>query len=171
MTKIASGYWQVTDSQCGYTAATIKVYETIPLDRIYADYGVFNDLLVTLNIFNFRVIDVPVAPIYGVGEKSGMKLRKVLFYMPFLMLRLFIRRMVQKYIIRDFHPLIFFYAFGSLLLLIDIPLIVRLFYYWAVDGNIPKINALAILFCTFMGMQSILFAMLFDMEANRELKG
>ncbi len=171
MTKIASGFWHVTDSQCGYTAADIKVYRTIPLDRIYPDYGVFNDLLVTLNIYNFRVMDVPVAPIYGVGEKSGMKLRKVMFYMPFLMLRLFMRRMVQKYIIRDFHPLIFFYALGGFLIAVDIPLIVRLFYYWITTTHIPKINALAILFCTFMGMQSILFAMLFDMEANRELKG
>ncbi len=171
MTKIASGYWQVTDSQCGYTASSMRVLETIPLDKIYHDYGVFNDLLVTLNIYNFRVMDVQVSPIYGVGEKSGMKLRKVLFHMPLLMLKLFVRRMVQKYIIRDFHPLIFFYAFGSSLFLLDIPLIVRLFYYWAIDGNIPKINALAILFCTFIGLQSILFAMLFDMEANRELKG
>ncbi len=85
--------------------------------------------------------------------------------------RLFVRRMVQKYIIRDFHPLIFFYAFGGFLLLLDIPLIVRLIVLWITEGFAPPMTALAILFCTFMGMQSILFAMLFDMEANRELKG
>jgi len=171
MTKIASGYWHVTDSQCGFTAARIEIYRTIALDKIYPDYGVFNDLLVTMNIFNFRVMDVPVKPVYGVGEKSGMRIGKVLFIMPLLMLRLFLRRMVQKYIIRDFHPLIFFYTFGTLLMLVDIPLIIRLFYFWGTTGLIPKINALAIMFCTFMGMQSILFAMLFDMEANKELKG
>jgi len=118
-----------------------------------------------------RVMDVPINPVYGVGEKSGIRVSRVIFSLSFLMARLFVRRMVQKYIIRDFHPLIFFYAFGGFLLILDIPLIVRLFYFWATVGNIPKINALAILFCTFMGMQSILFAMLFDMEANRELKG
>jgi len=171
MTKIASGYWHVTDSQCGYTAAKMKVYRTIPLDKIYPDYGVFNDLLVTLNIYDFRVQDVEVAPIYGVGEKSGMKISKVLFVMPLLMARLFVRRMVQKYIIRDFHPLIFFYAFGGFLLILDIPLIIRLIVLWTTEGFAPPMTALAILFCTFMGMQSILFAMLFDMEANRELKG
>ena len=171
LTKIASGYWHVTDSQCGYTAAKMKVYRTIPLDKIYPDYGVFNDLLVTLNIYDFRVQDVEVAPIYGVGEKSGMKISKVLFVMPLLMARLFVRRMVQKYIIRDFHPLIFFYAFGGFLLILDIPLIIRLIVLWTTEGFAPPMTALAILFCTFMGMQSILFAMLFDMEANRELKG
>ena len=170
-TKIASGYWHVTDSQCGYTAARLKVYQTIPLEKIYPDYGVFNDLLVKLNIYGFRVRDVEVRPIYGVGEVSGIRLGKVLFKLSFLMIRLFFRRMVQKYIIRDFHPLLFFYGFGGLLLLLDIPLAVRLFYYWGITGHIPKINALAILFCSFIGMQSILFAMLFDMEANRELKG
>jgi len=79
--------------------------------------------------------------------------------------------MIQKYIIRDFHPLVLFYTFAILLLLIDMPLIVRLFAQWRITGTIPSINALAILFCTFTGLQSLLFAMLFDMEANRELKG
>jgi len=171
LTKIASGYWHVTDSQTGYTALNRKALHLLPLEDIYPRYGMPNDFLVTCNIYNMRVMDVPINPVYDIGEKSGIKLRKVLFSLPILLIRLFFRRMVQKYIIRDFHPLIFFYAFGASLFIVDIPLIVRLFYYWAMDGNIPKINALAILFCTFIGMQSILFAMLFDMEANRELKG
>ncbi len=85
--------------------------------------------------------------------------------------RLFVRRMIQRYVIRDFHPLVLFYAFGIALLIVDIPLIVRLFTLWSVKGSIPPINALTIVFCTFMGFQCLLFAMLFDMEANRELKG
>ena len=171
LTKIASGYWHVTDSQTGYTALNRKALHLLPLEDIYPRYGMPNDFLVTCNIYNMRVMDIPINPVYDIGEKSGIKLRKVLFSLPILLIRLFFRRMVQKYIIRDFHPLIFFNAFGASLFIVDIPRIVRLFYYWAMDGNIPKINALAILFCTFIGMQSILFAMLFDMEANRELKG
>jgi glycosyltransferase involved in cell wall biosynthesis len=171
LTKIASGYWHVTDSQTGYTALNHKALHLLPLENIYPRYGMPNDFLVTCNIYNMHVMDVPINPVYDIGEKSGIRISKVLFTLPLLLLRLFFRRMVQKYIIRDFHPLIFFYAFGGLLFLIDIPLIIRLFYFWATTSYIPKINALAILFCTFMGMQSILFAMLFDMEANRELKG
>jgi glycosyltransferase involved in cell wall biosynthesis len=171
MTKIASGYWHVTDSQCGYTALSKRALQMLPLEHIYPRYGMPNDFLVTLNIYNMRVTDLPVKPIYDIGEQSGLKVRNIVFPLSFLITRLFFRRMIQKYVIRDFHPLVLFYAFGIALLIVDIPLIVRLFALWFEKGSIPPINALTIVFCTFMGFQCLLFAMLFDMEANRELKG
>lgn len=171
LTKVASGYWHVTDSQSGYTAINNKALNLIPIEDIYPRYGMPNDLLVTLNIYNLRVSDVPVSPIYGNGEKSGIRVGRAIFSLSFLMCRLFIRRMIQKYIIRDFHPLIFFYLLGLSLLLADLPLIVRMFYIWRVSGSIPPINALSVVFCTVIAFQSILFAMLFDMESNRDLKG
>jgi hypothetical protein len=171
LTKIASGYWHITDSQSGYTALNKKGLHLLPLEKIYPRYGMPNDFLVSCNIYNLRVMDIPVNPIYHIGERSGIKIRKVVFSLSFLMLRLFIRRMIQKYIIRDFHPLIMFYAFGFFLLLLDIPLVIRMFIQWNANGSIPPINALTILFCTILGFQSILFAMLFDMEANKGLKG
>ena len=171
MTKIASGYWHVTDSQSGYTALNKKALKMLPLEDIFPRYGMPNDFLVTLNIFNMRVKDVPVNPVYGIGERSGIKVKKVIFSIGFLLVRLFFRRMIQKYIIRDFHPLIFFYSLGGFLLLLDIPLIVRLFFVWDIKGQIPAINALTIVFLTIISFQSFLFAMLFDMEANKELKG
>jgi len=118
-----------------------------------------------------RVKDVPVRPVYEIGEKSDMKIHGVVFTISLLIIRSFFRRMIQKYIIRDFHPLIFFYMFGFFLFIIDVPLIVRLFWRLNSTGIAPPINALAVLFCTFLGVQLILFAMLFDMEANKELKG
>lgn len=171
LTKIASGYWHVTDSQSGYTAINKKALNLLPLDNIYPKYGVPNDILVRLNIYDMRVKDVPVRPVYEVGEKSDMKIHGVVFTISLLIIRSFFRRMIQKYIIRDFHPLIFFYMFGFFLFLIDVPLITRLIWRLNSTGIVPPINALAVLFCTFLGVQLILFAMLFDMEANKELKG
>jgi len=171
LTKIVSGYWHVTDSQSGYTAMNKKALHLLPLDDLYPGYGVPNDILVTLNIYNMRVMDVPVSPVYGVGEKSKIRIRKVVFSISFLLFRLFFRRMFQKYTLRDFHPLIFFYALGIFILLLNIPLTIRLFIRWSTTDFIPTINALAILFCSLTGLQLILFAMLFDMEANIELKG
>ncbi len=171
LTKIASGYWHVTDSQTGYTALNSKAIHMLPLEDIYPRYGMPNDFLVTCNIYNMRVMDVPIKPVYDIGEESGIKITKVLFSLPLLLIRLFSRRMIQKYIIRDFHPLIFFYTLGFVLILVDIPLIIRLVVHWISQGFAPPMTALAILFCTIMAMQSILFAMLFDMEANRDLKG
>ena len=51
--------------------------QLLDLDRIYPRYGFPNDMLVHLNVWNARVRDVPSRPIYGVGERSGIKLRKV----------------------------------------------------------------------------------------------
>jgi glycosyltransferase involved in cell wall biosynthesis len=123
LTKIASGYWHVTDSQTGYTAINKKALKMIPLEEIYPRYGMPNDLLVTLNIYNFRVSDVPVNPIYGIGEKSGIRIGRVIFSLSFLISRLFVRRMVQKYVIRDFHPLICFCLLGFVLFLVDFSLL------------------------------------------------
>jgi len=170
MTKIASGYWHVTDSQSGYVAISKAALRRLPVEDIYPGYGMPNDLLVTLNIHGMRVADVPVNPIYGIGERSDLRIGKILFSLSFLILRLFVKRMAHRYVIRDFHPLVLFYVFGGALLLVDVPLIARLFAVWYASGSIPAINALAVVFCTLMSFQSILFAMLFDMEANRDLK-
>ena len=171
LTKIASGYWHIADSQTGYTVASLKVLQTLDLDRIYKRYGMPNDMLVKLNILDFRVKDVYVRPVYNIGEKSGIRLWKVFVTIPLLLSRLFLYRMVQRYVIRDFHPLILFYGFGAALLLADVPLVIRLVVLWPIQGQLPPMTALAILFCTIIGVQCLLFAMLFDMEANKHLKG
>ena len=61
LTKIASGYWHVADSQSGYTAISLEMLELLDLDRIYPRYGFPNDMLVHLNVWNARVRDYPVA--------------------------------------------------------------------------------------------------------------
>ena len=77
LTKIASGYWHVADSQSGYTAIALPMLEQLDLDRIYARYGFPNDMLVHLNVWNARVRDIPSRPVYGVGERSGIRLHRV----------------------------------------------------------------------------------------------
>ncbi|MEP6978558.1 MAG: glycosyltransferase family 2 protein, partial [Thermoleophilia bacterium] len=114
-TKIASGYWHVADSQAGYTALGLPMLELLDLDRIYKSYGFPNDMLVHLNVWNARVRDIPSRPIYGVGEKSGIKVRKVVPRISWLLTKGFFWRMREKYVIRDFHPLVFFYMLGFLM--------------------------------------------------------
>jgi len=170
LTKIASGYWHVADSQTGYTATTLQVLQTLDWDGIYKRYGVPNDILVRLNVYNFRVMDIPVKPVYNIGEKSGIKLYEVIPRMSWLLLKKFLWRMKEKYVIRDFHPLIFFYTLAFLLLFVSVPLTIRLFYMWIIMGYVPRTTALAIMFCIITGLQSLFFAMWFDMESNKHLK-
>jgi glycosyltransferase involved in cell wall biosynthesis len=170
LTKIASGYWHVADSQTGYTAINKKALQTIDWTKMYKRYGQPNDLLVRLNVYNFRVKDVPVEPVYNVGEKSGIKIRVVMFTIPWLLLKMFLWRMKEKYIIRDFHPLVFFYFLGTLFALASVFLFSRLFILWYLNGKIPSINALAAMFSFMSSSLFTIFAMWFDMEVNKHLK-
>ncbi len=170
MTKIASGYWHVADSQSGYTAISLIVLKRINLDKIYNDYGMPNDLLIKLNQHDFRVRDVHIRPVYNVGEKSGIKISRVIPKISWILFKGFWRRLFFKYVIRDFHPLIFFYTLSFILLTSSIPLAIRLFYIWAKVGNIPDMNALALIFTLISGLQTLFFGMWFDMEYNKNLK-
>ena len=170
LTKIASGYWHVADSQTGYTAISRAMLAQLDLDRIYRGYGFPNDMLVHLNVWNARVRDFPSKPVYGVGEQSGIRLRRVVPRISWLLIKGFFWRLREKYVIRDFHPLVFFYAFGLLmtaagLLLGAIEVILRL------KGNeitTPTIVLVALLLIS--GSQFTLFAMWFDMESNKDLR-
>ena len=169
LTKIASGYWHVADSQSGYTAMNRRVLETVEWARMFKRYGQPNDLLVRLNVHGFRVMDVPVKPIYHVGEKSGMRIPLVILPISGLLVKLFLWRLKEKYVIRDFHPLILFYSLGIALLILSVVLFTRMSWLWALRGRIPAINALAWMFSLSIGFQSVFFAMWFDMENTRRL--
>jgi len=170
LTKIASGYWHIADSQTGYTAISLTALKSISLDSIYERYGMPNDLLIKLNICNYRVRDVSIRPIYNIGEKSGIRLLSVIPKISLLLVKGFVRRMVEKYIIRDFHPLVFFYFLGILLT----PFGFGLGLYLAALrlGGVP-VTVTSALFSAFLiisGLQSLFFAMWFDMEYNKNLR-
>lgn len=170
LTKVASGYWHVADSQTGYTAISRPMLAQLDLDRVYRGYGFPNDMLVHLNVWNARVRDFPSRPVYGVGEQSGIKLRTVIPRMSWLLLKGFFWRLREKYVIRDFHPLVFFYALGIVMTLAGLllglaELVLRL------QGNeitTPTIVLVALLLIS--GSQFTLFAMWFDMESNKDLR-
>jgi hypothetical protein len=123
-----------------------------------------------LNVFNQRVRDVPVRPVYNVGERSGIKLWRVIPSLSWLLFKNFVWRMWQKYVLRDFHPLIFFYVLAFLLLGASFPLLIRLILRWLETDNFPPINTLAFMFTAITGVQSLFFAMWFDMESNKDLR-
>jgi glycosyltransferase involved in cell wall biosynthesis len=170
MTKMASGYWHIADSQSGYTGISLIALQRINLDKIYKRYGMPNDILIKLNQHDFRVRDVHIRPVYHVGEKSGIRIYQVIPRISWLLFKGFWRRLFFKYVIRDFHPLIFFYLLSFLLLGACIPLAIRLFYILAITGDVPDINAMALMFAGISGLQTLFFGMWFDMEYNRDLR-
>ncbi len=170
MTKISSGYWHLADSQTGYTAISKETAAAIPLEELFPRYGYPNHILAMLNVYNQRVRDVPIRPIYNIGEKSGIRLWREIPGLTILLTRNFLWRMLNKYVIRDFHPLVFFYFMALLLLGASVPLLVRMILRWIESGNVPPINALTFIFTAITGLQSLFFAMWFDMDNNKDLK-
>jgi glycosyltransferase involved in cell wall biosynthesis len=171
LTKIASGYWHIADSQSGYTAVSLQYLDLLDLDRIYRRYGFPNDLLVHLNVWNARVRDYPSRPIYGVGERSGIRLRKVIPTISWLLVKGFFWRMREKYVIRDFHPLVFFYALGILATLIGLGLGIAEIVLRILGNDITPATIVLVALLLISGSQFTLFAMWFDMESNRDLGG
>ncbi len=170
LTKIASGYWHVADSQSGYTAIGLDVLSELDLDRLYPRYGFPNDLLVHLNVWNARVRDVPSRPVYGVGERSGIRLRSVVPRISWLLLKAFCWRLKEKYVIRDFHPLVFFYALGGLMTLAGLGLGIAEIVLRALGNQITAATVVLVALLLIFGVQFTLFAMWFDMESNKELR-
>lgn len=169
LTKLASGYWHVSDTQTGYTAISLDGLNSIKLYDIYRRYGMPNDMLVKLNIAFCTLREVEIKPIYDVGEQSKMKVSKIITPILWLLLKSFYKRLWQKYFFRDFHPLFLLYHMSFLLLLVAIPYSMKIIYHAiiGIDANPVTVMAFAFLFIT--GFQSLFFAMWMDIQDNERL--
>ena len=170
LTKVASGYWHVADSQSGYTVVSREMLELLDLDHIYTNYGFPNDMLVHLNVWNARVRDFPSRPIYGVGERSNMRYRHVVPRIAWLLVRGFFWRLWEKYVKRDFHPLVFFYVMGFIATVAGVLLGLVVVGYRIAGYSIPIATVVLVALLVISGLQFTLFAMWFDMESNKDLK-
>jgi len=112
LTKIASGYWQIIDPQCGYTAINKKALHSIDWDKMYKQYGQPNDLLIRLNVENMKVKDVPIKPVYNVGEKSGINMTKLFFTLQWVLYSGFLWRLKEKICRKGFSSSGIFLWFG-----------------------------------------------------------
>jgi glycosyltransferase involved in cell wall biosynthesis len=170
LTKIASGYWHVADSQSGYTAISRAMLAQLDRERLYRGYGFPNDMLVHLNVWNARVRDFPARPVYGVGERSGIRLRRVVPRISWLLLKGFVWRLREKYVIRDFHPLVFFYALGFVMTSAGLAL-GAVETALRIAGNAVSVGTVVLVALLLIaGSQFTLFAMWFDMESNKDLR-
>lgn len=170
LTKVASGYWHIADSQSGYTAVSREMLERLDLGHIYTNYGFPNDMLVHLNVWNARVRDFPSRPIYGVGERSNMRYRHVVPRIAWLLVRGFFWRLWEKYVKRDFHPLVFFYFMGFVATVAGVLLGLVVVGYRIAGYSIPIASVVLVALLVISGLQFTLFAMWFDMESNKDLK-
>ena len=165
LTKIGSGYWQMMDPQNGYTATSRSVLERIPLDSIYPYYGYLNDILVKLNIYGYRVMDIVMPARYG-RERSSIKYSKYIVKVSLMLLRDFFWRLKMKYVVLSFHPLVLFYMLGIILTPLGLLGGLYALYCKFVEGTGLFVPGALALLVFIIGLQFLLFAMLFDMQVN-----
>jgi len=164
LTKIASGYYKIYDMVDGYTAITRRAIELINWDKAWKRYGYPMDFLIRLNAYGLRVVDIPRRAIYMPGERqSQIKSIPYALKVSPMVVRGFFWRLNKRYLFRDFHPLVFSYYLGigffTAGIIYGVYLIYRQITGWGVSG--PKAIICAILLI--IGIQFLLFAMLFDM--------
>jgi glycosyltransferase involved in cell wall biosynthesis len=164
LTKVASGYWGVSDPQNGYTAISADALDAVDYESMYEFYGYCNDLLVRCNVQGLRVADVPSVNRYG-DETSGISLPEYVPRVSWLLLRRFLWRLRTAYVVREFHPLVLLYAVGALAGLFGVGRALRRVRARIRDGEADgESPALALL----ASALSIALAMVFDREANAD---
>ena len=167
MTKMASGFYKIYDVVDGFTAISKKAIDLVDWSQAWKGYGYPMDFLVRLNAYGLRVRDVPRRAIYLKGERqSQIKGLPYALKVAPMLVRGFFWRLFEKYLVRDFHPLFFFYLLGLLLAPLGLIFGCYLVYLqWigiGVTGPRSVVCALMIL----MGIQFFLFAMLYDMQES-----
>jgi len=110
VSKIASGYWNVMDPTNGYTAIGRAALAAIPLSKIDNGYFFESDMLFRLYTIRAVVRDVPMRALYA-GERSSLRIGRVLFEFPLKYAQRAIKRVFYAYFLRDFNA-------GSLQLLL-----------------------------------------------------
>lgn len=167
-TKFSSGYWKLMDPQNGYTAISKKALKRINLNRIYPRYGYLNDILVKLNVFGFRVMNVEIPARYG-NEKSKIKYGTYIRRVSWLLFRDFFYRLRMKYVILDFHPLVIFYFFGIALIFTAVLSGIYTIYFVLVQHGPLFIRGILTILIFAIGLQFLSFAILFDIQESRDI--
>lgn len=164
LTNLSSGYWGMADSQNGYTAISRRALETIPIETLYDGYGFLNDLLTTLNVHGLRLVEVPHPAVYN-DEESGISYATFVPAVSILLLRNFVFRLQQRYVVEQFHATIVCYAVGSLGLLTGIINVAAT----PLTGGLVPVTVLPTPLLLVTGLIVFLLAVALDVQQNSDL--
>jgi glycosyltransferase involved in cell wall biosynthesis len=165
LTKIASGYWKTMDPQNGYTAISYRALDNVGIESLYEYYGYCNDLLVKLNAKGMRVADVAMPAIYG-DEESSINYPSYIRKVSGMLLQNFLWRLKTRYLVLDFHPLALFYYFGAGMSFLGVGGVFWSIYAYLVHNSSLFVRGSLSLMIFIMGSMFLMFAMMFDMQAN-----
>lgn len=96
LTRLASGYWHVSDPQDGYTAISAETLKKLDFDNIEPGFAFENDMLVKLNVAGARVIDVQHPAVYR-GQNSKIRYTNFIFKTSWILFKDSLWRIWTKY--------------------------------------------------------------------------
>lgn len=94
LTRVSTGYWDLEDSQNGYTAISRRALSELQISELYERYGFLNDVLAALSERGMRVVDVPHPAKYG-DEQSEIRYRSFVPRLSVLLLKNFLKRIYR----------------------------------------------------------------------------
>jgi len=171
LTKFASGYWKIFDSNDGYTAIAKWVIDKVDWSTATKGYGYNGDWMALFNVCNVRIKDVPRKAIYLKGERqSQIKVGRYAMRVGPHLFRRFFWRLKTKYFYYNFHPLLFFYIMSFLLFPLGLVMGIWLIYSKIIGSVITGSTTILAALFILTGLQCFLFAVLFDMQDNEKLQ-
>lgn len=118
MTKVASGNYDVFDVVDGFTAISKRGIDSVDWSKAWKGYGYPMDFVIRISAAGLTIKDIPRTAIYTPGERqSQIKGFQYMVKVTPMIARAFFNRLLYRYVFADFHPLVFFYGFGALSLL------------------------------------------------------
>lgn len=98
--KVSTGYWSISDPTNGFIAINSGVLLHLPFEKIQNRWFFESDLLFRLSVARAVVVDIPIPARYR-GEKSNLKIRKILLTFMMRHTLNFIKRIFYVYYLRE----------------------------------------------------------------------
>jgi dolichol-phosphate mannosyltransferase len=164
LAKAATGYWHCFDPTNGFVAIRADVLSQLPLKKIDPTYFFETSMLSHLYVLGAVVKEVPMPARYA-GEKSSLRIARVLRQFPLKLVWSLLRRLVLKNFVYDFNIESFHIASGVPLLLAGM-LYGGYHWWWYTSRNLAApvgtvvLSALLIM----VGMQLLISAVNLDLQ-------
>ncbi|MFA6413309.1 MAG: glycosyltransferase family 2 protein [Syntrophales bacterium] len=98
LTRMVSGFREISDPQNGYVLITRHMLSRLPLDRIDRGYFFENSMLIEINVLGGRVAEIYVPARYG-GEMSSLRISRIIRTFPSKLIAGFVSRIIRKHVI------------------------------------------------------------------------
>ncbi len=133
--KLSSGYWNIFDTNNGFTAIHTKVARLLDFNSISKGFFFESDMLFRLNLLGAVVRDIPMAAIYG-NENSHLRIRSIIYEFSVKHCANTVRRIFFTYFVKNFYVASLELVVGKILFLFGV--IYGAFRWWqSVNTGIP----------------------------------